>query len=130
MSVFGWGFGKSKKIVNRYGKDINLLPRTAPESNIDFLLGNGTDLSRRVRIQYSQSLKSSKTTDKLFVENIFSYFVLFAYFDTFPQHNVEGLLLSWPLPCLSSLSDFLFVYPLGKTAAVVFVFVNCFSIVF
>ena len=38
-----------------------------------------------------------------------------------PQHNVEGLLFSWPWPCLSSLLDFPFLDPLRKTAAVVFV---------
>ena len=45
------------------------------------------------------------------------YFLLFL----FPQYNVEGLLLSWPSSCLSSLLDFLFLDPLGKTAAIVFV---------
>ena len=38
--------------------------------------------------------------------------VYFRYFDFFsPQHNVEGLLFSWPWPCLSSLSDFVFGTP-------------------
>ena len=44
----------------------------------------------------------------------------------FAQHNVEGLLFSWPWPCLSSLLDFLFLNPLGKTVAIVFVFCSCF----
>ena len=30
----------------------------------------------------------------------------------FSQHNVEGLLFSWPWPCLSSLYDFLFLDPI------------------
>ena len=38
-----------------------------------------------------------------------------------PQHDVEGLLFSWPWPCLSSLLDLLFLDPLGKTAAVLVV---------
>ena len=38
-----------------------------------------------------------------------------------PQHNVEGLLFSWSLSCLSSLLDFLFVGPLGETAVVLVV---------
>ena len=46
---------------------------------------------------------------------------------SFPQHNVEGLLFSWPWTCLSSLLNFLFLNPLGKTAAVVFLFFVLFS---
>ena len=42
-------------------------------------------------------------------------------FDLFPQHNVEGILSSWPWPWLSSLLDFLFLDTLWKTAVVVFV---------
>ena len=42
----------------------------------------------------------------------------------FPQLNVVGLLFSWPWPCLSSLLDFLFLDPLGKTAAIVFVLLS------
>ena len=35
----------------------------------------------------------------------------------FPQHNVEGFLFSWLWPCLSSLLNFLFLDPPGKTDA-------------
>ena len=42
--------------------------------------------------------------------------------NVFPSTYVEGLLFSWPRPCLSSLLDFLFLDTPGKTAAIVFVF--------
>ena len=55
-----------------------------------------------------QYLTSQKTTSEHISSMVY-----------FPQHNVEGLLLSWSWPCSSSLLDFLFLAPLGKTAAVV-----------
>ena len=39
----------------------------------------------------------------------------------FPSTYVEGLVFSWPWPCLLSLLDFLFLDHLGKAAAIVFV---------
>ena len=55
------------------------------------------------------------------------FFYIFTFFTFFPQLNVVGLLFSWPWPCLSSLLDFLFLDPLGETAAVVFAFFPIFS---
>ena len=38
---------------------------------------------------------------------------------TFPLAYVAGLIFSWPISCLSSLLDFLFLNPFGKTVAIV-----------
>ena len=41
---------ENEQIVNRHGQIMILSPRAAPESKIDFLRGNGTDLSRIIRV--------------------------------------------------------------------------------
>ena len=56
-----------------------------------------------------------------FPRSIFFNFLDMTFHVFSPQHNVEGLRLSWPWPCLPSLLDFPFLDPLGKTAGVVFV---------
>ena len=58
----------------------------------------------------------------LYLSILYIYIYLFIYlFVLFLQHNLEGLLFSWPWSCLLLLLDLLCLDPLGKRATMVFI---------
>ena len=96
---------------------------------MDVLPGDGTDF--RAEFEFKTPRPSNHAqNDKTSIGGItigfdilstfiFLYYHISIYLFSFPVTYLEGLLFSWPLPCLSSLLDFLFLDPAGKTAVIV-----------